>query len=173
MRQPFASMAMLILALLLQASIVPRVAIAGVQPDVVLIVVVLIGFSEGSVNGGLFGFGGGLLQDLLLGGQVVGLSAFSKSVVGFISGLVERTIFVENVLLPMGAILVASVVNEFTYAGFNFILGEQVGLSKLFFDIALPTAVYNALVMPLIYVLYHRLTAPRIDRAPVIRRSWK
>ncbi|MCL5291840.1 MAG: rod shape-determining protein MreD, partial [Actinobacteria bacterium] len=120
----------------------------------------------------VFGFSGGLLQDFL-SGQVVGLSAFSKAIVGFISGLVERTIFVENVLLPMGAIFIASMLNDFTYAGFNFLLGEHVGLSKLFFDIALPTAAYNALMMPLVYLVFNRFAKPRADKAPKLKTSFR
>lgn len=170
MRQPFALTVMMVVALLFQASAVPHLAIAGAQPDLVLILVVLVGFSEGSAWSSLYGFGGGVVQDIL-GGQVVGLSAFSKAIVGFASGLVERTIFVENVLLPMGAIFVASIVNDFSYAGFNFLLGEQIALSKLFFDIALPTAAYNALLMPLVYLIYNRFALPRTEKTPILKRS--
>ncbi|MCL5292913.1 MAG: rod shape-determining protein MreD [Actinobacteria bacterium] len=172
MRKPLATAITILLALLFQAAVVPHLAIAGAQPDVVLILIVLFGFSEGSAKGASLGFVGGLVQDLL-GGQVVGLSAFSKAIVGYVSGFVERTIFVENVLLPMGAILTASVLNDFTYAGFNFLLGEKIGLSKLFFDMALPTALYNALAMPLVYLVYRRLTTPRPEKTPMtLKRKW-
>lgn len=169
MRQPLARAAMMGAVLVLQVSVVPHLAIAGVQPDLVLIAIVLLSFSEGSIKGSVFGFVGGLIEDLL-GGQAVGLSAFSKCIVGYISGLVERTIFIENVLLPMGAIFVASILNDFTYAGLNFLLGESIPIDKLFFDIALPTAAYNALAMPLVYLIYHRFAMPRPEKAPMLKK---
>ncbi len=169
MGQSLAKAAVIGAVLVLQASVVPYLAIGGIQPDLVLIAIVLLGFSEGSIKGSVFGFLGGLIEDVL-GGQVVGLSAFSKCIVGYISGLVERTIFVENVLLPMGAIFAASILNDFTYAGFNFLLGESISIEKLFFGIALPTAVYNALAMPLVYLVYHGLAMPKPEKAPMLKR---
>lgn len=170
MRQVSNSVIMLVMALLLQAAVVPHIAIMGIRPDIVLIFIVLSGFAEGSVKGSALGFTGGLFQDIL-SGQAVGLSAFSKAIVGYISGMVERTIFIDNVLLPMGAIFVASALNDITYAGFNFLLGETIGLEKLLLNIALPTALYNALAMPLVYLIYHKFAGLRPER-PSLGKIW-
>ena len=142
-------------AFLFQAAIVPHISIMGAKPDVVLIIAALYGFMYGPPIGSFAGFIGGLLDDLLIGSHV-GLGMLSKSIVGFFAGLVQRTIFVENILLPMLAIFVATGLNEFIYVSFMFLLGETVPIKLLFTKIILPSALYNSLLTPFIYAVAHR-----------------
>lgn len=142
-------------AFILQGVLVPHIAIAGTKPDIILIVTALYGFAYGAPVGAIVGFFGGLLGDLL-GGMHVGLGLVSKSIVGFFAGLVQRTIFVENILLPMLAIFIATWLNEFVYVGFMFLLGEVTPIKALVLNVILPTAVYNAVLTPLIYIIVRR-----------------
>jgi rod shape-determining protein MreD len=140
---------------ILQAVLVPHIAIAGTKPDLILIVAALYGFTYGPPVGALAGFFGGLLGDLL-GGMHVGLGLVSKSIVGFFAGMVQRTIFVESILLPMLAIFIATWLNEFVYVGFMFLLGEVTPIKVLVLQVILPTAIYNAVLTPLVYMIVHR-----------------
>ncbi len=140
----------ILVAFVFQATIVPHMAISGAKPDVVLIVTALYGFTYGSRNGMLIGFFGGLLGDLLAG-SYVGLGMASKSIVGFFAGLVQRTIFVENLLIPMFAIFVATWINEFIYVAFLFLFGEITPVEMLVSKIILPSAIYNAILTPFVY----------------------
>ncbi|MBE0446890.1 MAG: rod shape-determining protein MreD [Actinobacteria bacterium] len=142
-------------AFIFQAAVVPHISIAGAKPDVILIIAALYGFMYGPSAGSLAGFTGGLLGDLLIGSHV-GLDLLSKSIVGFFAGLVQRTIFIENILLPMLAIFVATGLNEFIYIGFMLLLGEAVPLKLLIVKTILPSALYNSLLTPFIYLAAHR-----------------
>ena len=51
------------LAFFIQASIASKISVFGVTPDLVLLVLVYIGISGGRVNGAIFGFLAGFLQD--------------------------------------------------------------------------------------------------------------
>jgi len=82
----------LFVSVILQTTVMPHFRVMGSQPDLVLIVTVTFAFLEGSALGSATGFMGGLLQDLAVT-QVVGLSALSKTLVGYMAGQLERTIF--------------------------------------------------------------------------------
>jgi rod shape-determining protein MreD len=143
----------------------------GAKPNVLLIIAALYGIMHGPSAGALAGFTGGLLCDLL-SGVYVGLGLLSKALVGFFAGLVQRAIFVENIILPMAAIFVATGISELVYVVFLFLLGETVPLKLLVLNIILPTAIYNALLTPFVYAAVRRFMVPKQD-TPAVRIAEK
>ncbi|MDE2058347.1 MAG: rod shape-determining protein MreD [candidate division NC10 bacterium] len=87
-------MMMFLLALfsvcLLQAAIVPRLAIGGIQPDLFLVLLFGLSLSVGPELATAAGFLIGLYQDSLSGAPL-GLNAFALSLIGFlVSGLSQQ-----------------------------------------------------------------------------------
>ena len=72
-------------AVLLQSFFVPYLEITVWRPDIVLIIVLLIGKRFGCIKGSTAGFILGVLMDSLTS-MPVGISAFPKSIVGYTSG---------------------------------------------------------------------------------------
>ncbi|MHB8051057.1 MAG: rod shape-determining protein MreD, partial [Coriobacteriia bacterium] len=68
-------------ALVLQVMIAPHIALFGVTPNLLLLVVITLAFVEGSSEGATVGFIAGLLMDLLSTGPI-GAWALVMSVVG-------------------------------------------------------------------------------------------
>jgi len=64
------------------ATLTPLISIAGVTPDLPLIMVVLLALRRGPEFGCLSGFVTGLLQDAA-GGGLIGVQALTKAVIGF------------------------------------------------------------------------------------------
>ncbi|MDI6689253.1 MAG: rod shape-determining protein MreD [Actinomycetota bacterium] len=149
----------LLAAFILQTTIAPHIDIRGVQPDFILIVVVTCAFIEGPAIGSVAGFFGGLLHDLVLT-QIVGIHALCKTIVGYVAGLVERTIFAESIFLPMAAIFLASLLNQLIYAVVIFLLGYEVPFLMVLMTIVIPSAFYNSLLTPLVYPVVCRLATP-------------
>ncbi len=69
----------------LQTTIVTFTSIANIIPDVMLIWIVTIAITQGQIPATVYGFGIGLILDLV-SGQFLGLSALSKTVAGFLAG---------------------------------------------------------------------------------------
>lgn len=140
----------LLLAWVIQATIVPYLAIGPAQPDLILIVVATYAFLEGPTAGGVAGFSGGLLQDLLLV-RSVGLNILAKTIVGYLSGLVERNLFGSSSLLPMAVMFIVSMISQFLYIVASFLVGEQIELWFAFKSVILPSALYTSFVALLIF----------------------
>ncbi len=100
-----------VLLLVLQATVLPLVAIGGVRPDLILIASISAGLLLGREHGVGLGFFGGLLQDLT-SGNIFGLNILAKMAVGYLAGQMERKVFKENILLPLLAVMLGTGVHS-------------------------------------------------------------
>jgi rod shape-determining protein MreD len=128
-------MLFLMATLVIQATLLPLITVGGARPDLLLIVVVSAGLLLGREHGVGMGFFAGLLQDLA-SGNIFGVSILSKTVTGFVAGLMERKVFKENVLLPLLGVVVATVFNSVIMLSLLFFLG---------FEVDIPAAVANTI----------------------------
>ncbi len=79
-------------ALVLQASLFSHLAVQGVAPNLVLLVVVAAGLVHGSEFGLVLGFGAGLLLDLAPpADHIAGRWALALMVVGYVAGRLTHT----------------------------------------------------------------------------------
>jgi len=86
-RSLLVDIALTLVVLLIHTTIIPFVAIGDVVPDLPLLLVITIALLRGQIPGTFAGFGIGLAMDFLSGGDgVLGLSALTKTVAGFLAG---------------------------------------------------------------------------------------
>jgi len=119
--------AVLVLALLLQTTVVPDLRVLGVCPDLMLLCTVCAALVGGPELGGIVGFSAGLLADLFLSTTPLGLSALAFSLIGYAVGSVRRTVLQEGWLLPPAATFVASTTGVVTFV----LVGVMVGQTQL------------------------------------------
>jgi rod shape-determining protein MreD len=86
------TVALLLLSIICQATIVPYLAVLHAQPDFVLTAVMLTGLVAGSASGGLYGVLAGLCLDLWRGRQI-GLMAIGIGAAGWLAGLVGERVY--------------------------------------------------------------------------------
>ena len=79
---------LVVVAVVLQITVLARLPLPGAAPDLVLVVVVVVGLREGSRTGMLTGFAAGLLSDLA-GDAELGRLALVHVVVGYLAGLLQ------------------------------------------------------------------------------------
>lgn len=147
--------AVIILALALQSTVFPHLSVAGVKPDLVLIVVIFFSLLNGSRAGGILGFCAGLFEDLLIG-RVIGINALAKMGTGLLVGLIEKKVYRENVVVPIMVTAAGSIICQI----FFLLLAQFVPANIPFWNgllyVGIPVAIYNACLVPIIYGKFYR-----------------
>ena len=119
----YAAYAILVAVLLIvQMTWVGRLTIAGAAPNPLPIFVMSVGLLHGSEEGAVVGAGVGLLQDVV-GGGPLGLGRLAELSVGFVAGLGERVIYMENIWLPILAAVALSALHTAVWAAAAHLVG--------------------------------------------------
>lgn len=137
---------------LLQSTIVSHFRIWGVFADLPLLVVVSWGIVRGPRDGLVWGFVAGVMLDLLSGAPF-GAATFSLVVVGALSGMGRATVFRSQIALPMITALLATVIYDIIFLIVVWISGYPVFWLDSILHLALPSAVLNAILIPVIIVI--------------------
>ncbi|HEX3202688.1 MAG TPA: rod shape-determining protein MreD [Actinomycetes bacterium] len=165
MRRFLVLAAVLVVAVLVQSTVLARLTLAGVRPDLLVLAVVSVAVATDPTTGAVFGFVAGLVSDLLFD-LPVGVSALVYTAVGFAVGTVRVYVTSHRPLVHLvlaGAASLASV--------------WCCGLLLRVFDLsswatvtrAGPlVALYNLLLTPFIYPVVWALTE-RIPARPAQR----
>ena len=166
MRRLLALAVVLVVAVLIQSTVLARLRLAGVRPDLLVLAVVSVAVATDPTTGAVFGFVAGLVADLLFD-LPVGVSALVYTAVGFAVGTVRVYVTSHRPLVHLvlaGAASLASV--------------WCCGLLLRVFDLsswatvtrAGPlVALYNLLLTPFVYPVVWALTE-RIPARPA--RHW-
>jgi rod shape-determining protein MreD len=141
----------LVAGALLQSSLAPHLSVIGVKPGIVLTLVVSWSAIRGASEGVTWGFIGGLALDLLSGAPV-GLSALTLMMVGFLTNLGETNLFKSSLVLPLFAVFVASVLSDAVQLVLLQGLGWNLPWWEAMASVAVPAAILNAVIMPIIYL---------------------
>ena len=144
-----------ILAVLtLQVTVLDYFRVAGVKPDLVLLVVIFNSFRQGSKNGALWGFAAGLLVDISTGGYF-GLNALVLAASGYLGGEAKTGLYLNSgirVAVVTLAVSMAAGVFQYLLLAFS---GVFVSPWLALVGIIIPGAIYNTLVALLIKLFYH------------------
>lgn len=147
------ALVVLLLALILQATVLSDLRVAGVLGDIMLALVVAAGISGGPDRGVTWGFAAGLAYDLVLD-TPFGLSALTYALVGYAVGLAGAAVMRTSGWWPVGIAAAAAVVQVTLYTA----LGNLLGVPYPFGDlpsIALVEAAWCAvIVLPAIRVMW-------------------
>jgi rod shape-determining protein MreD len=119
----------LVVAMVFQQVASSRVQVAGVHPDVMVLVAVAAGVVGGPGRGAVVGFLAGLLDDMFLQ-TPLGLAALSFCLVGYAVGEIHSGVLRESPWVPVLTAVVASAGGEVIYA----LIGAIVGQSQLVTD---------------------------------------
>jgi rod shape-determining protein MreD len=148
--------------LLLQLTVSPEISIGTVKPDFILVATICWALVEGPGQGALFGFCGGLLEDIF-STAVLGVSALTKTIIGYFSGELRQRIISKSVVWPMIIVFFGTILAEMSkFAAWTIIgLEDRPAFS---IGVIAGVALYNALFTLLIYPLIGRF-AGRDEKA--------
>ena len=138
-----------LIGILLETTLFAHFTIAGVKPDLLLILVIFNSLFQGPVKGTYFGFFLGLLEDVILG-SYLGMNALAKGITALMWGWFMQGTFRENLFVPVISLFWGSIL----HGTLILLLGKIVGLNwswNLFIWKAFPIAIYNTCLVPFIY----------------------
>ena len=134
----------LALAFILQSTWIHHLQIAGILPDLVLMVVVFIALMSGHLEATLLGFLAGLCQDAYSPPDL-GLNALAKSLVGFGVGAARDGLLADTVQVQVGVLVAAVLVHDLIYyVGAGSTSFEEV--PGMMFRFSLGRALYTGVI---------------------------
>ena len=147
----------IVVALVIQLTLVNSVTILGVKPDLIMVVVVVFSLLRGEKEGTISGFASGLLQDIFSTG-LLGINALAKTVIGFFCGILKEKIFYEHILFIIPVItFIASFIQSILIILLLRAFGIEHNLAWSLKQVALPEALYSSLLSPFIFLAINKL----------------
>ncbi len=114
-----------VVAAILQSTILSRLAVYQVVPDLVLGVVVYIAYVNGTMTGQLTGFFSGFALDFLSAAPP-GLNALVRTAIGALAGRLRGTFFLDPFILPAVLCALATLLKAFILAALDLLFAGAV-----------------------------------------------
>ncbi len=130
-------------SLLLQSLVVPLMEIGLSKPDLVLVVVLLIGKRFRSVQGSTAGFILGLFQDSLTG-MPIGITAFPKAIAGYAAGK-TKAFRMEGTLYYIWFVFLILLHEMISFAFFQY--KAELPYSLLLYTRVFPNTIYTTIML--------------------------
>ena len=147
---------------LLQCTVFSSLELAGIKPNLMIILTSSIGFMRGSKEGMLVGFFSVLLIDIQFG-SIIGMYALIYLLTGYVNGLFMQMYYDEDIKLPLFLIAASEFVFGLVVYFFMFMLRSEFYFWFYLNHIIIPELIYTIVITlglyPLILFINHRLEA--------------
>lgn len=134
-----------VFAVMLHTAVLPQFRVAGVAPDLLLLLGIAAGIAAGPDRGAIVGFTAGLLADCFLQ-TPFGLSALTYSLVGYAVGMFQTTILHAALWIPVTTAIVASAIGVVLFAVTGAVVGQAHLLSNRLVTVVLVVSLVNGLL---------------------------
>ncbi|RMD93625.1 MAG: rod shape-determining protein MreD [Calditrichaeota bacterium] len=138
-----------------QLTFVPLFSIKNFTPDVLLIGVISFALQQGQFRAIIVGFLVGLFYDYF-GTNLIGLSALSKALAGFVAGFWVKEHIEKKFGLYLALVFFTIILHDIVFYG---ILSISTNLSFLqtFFKVVIPGSIYTFFILILLHLTWPRL----------------
>ncbi len=133
-----------------------KINLRDVSPDFILIILSIAAFLLGPMPGQIMGFGVGLVVDILSGG-LLGMSAFTYTIVGYGVGIVGGMVYGRNILISIILLFFVTIVKGVLLSMLAAMFLEPgyfayFSQGRIFLE-----AVINCLLTPLLFFIIMRV----------------
>lgn len=135
-------------ALVFRVTLGSRLAIAGVQPDLLAAVLFSVTLARGAVFGVLAGFILGLLVDADRPGGL-GLTSLAWCTMAYVTARISDAVEASDPIVASALLLLVVLIAE-TIRALVVSIGDPAGVGLVWIRWALPTALYTAIAAPMI-----------------------
>jgi len=142
-------------ALLLQTTVFADIRLLGARPELMYLLTIVFAFLDGPSAGAVTGFVGGMAEDFLLD-QPKGITALTLTLLGYAVGMIRQYVVSPSPLFPVFLVAGGTFAGLLFYGALSFLLG-QLDVSALYLiRIAALSALYNAILTPLLFPVLRR-----------------
>jgi rod shape-determining protein MreD len=127
------------------ATLTPMISVAGVTPDLPLIMVILLALRRGPEFGCMAGFVTGLLQDAA-GGGLIGVQALTKGLIGFGIGVAGGRLRVSQPLVQIPGLVVLTIAEGLARFAILQVFRFPAPFGELMTYVILPQALCNGFI---------------------------
>jgi rod shape-determining protein MreD len=153
-----AGLALMLAAALVQVTWASHLEIAGVFPNLVLIAVVALTWTQGVRSGLLWACAGGVLLDLNAPGPL-GPHALALLTGAYATGFWARNLDRDNPLHPAGAAALSTALYSLVLVGTEDAIGLPIPPFRTALALTIAAALYNATLTPLALAALRRVTS--------------
>lgn len=152
MKRVLVDIVFIVICFLLQCTVFKAWSMAGISPNLLIVIVSSVGFMRGKTEGMLMGFFSGLLIDLCYG-DMLGFYALIYMYIGYVNGFFQSIFYEEDLKLPMILITVSDFVYGIIIYFFLFALRNRTDIFYYLLHIIIPEVVYTVVVTIVLYRL--------------------
>lgn len=155
MKRFLINFSLIIIALIiyfLQENFFSWFTIAGIMPNMFVILILFIGLFAGKNKGTIYGIIIGMIIDFLVG-NTIGVNAIALGIVGFIAGVFDKNFSKDSRMTIMLMVAGLTVVDEFIVYFLNYFILDGNLEVLIFLKILLIEVIYNIILTIIIYPL--------------------
>lgn len=141
-----------IIIYLLQANFFAWFNLAGVKPNLFVILVLAIGLFAGRGIGTTFGIFFGMSLDFFIG-KSVGISAIMLGIIGFVGGYLDKSFSKDSRITMITMISIATLIYEIGLYTFNYFINSAQMSTIFFVRTLIIEVIFNAIITIIIYPL--------------------
>jgi rod shape-determining protein MreD len=146
------TVAALVICIVLQSTILGRIAIRGVRPDLAMLVLVFVSVRRGPMVGQVSGFVSGFLEDLM-NVSPLGFHSLLRAVTGYLFGLLSGNVFIDPFLMPIILAVVATLLKGLLSGVVSALFGIASSGFITFTGRIWIEMGYNGIVAPFLFAL--------------------
>ena len=140
----------------LQTSVFPAIAFAGIVPNLLIILVSAFGFMRGKKEGMFIGFFSGLVIDIFCG-SYLGVYALLYMCVGYLNGYFRKRFYPEDIKLPLLLIALSDLLLNLGVYVIMFFIRGRFHLFSYMKTVILPELIYTMVITIFLYFAFMKI----------------
>ena len=150
MKRKIGELIIILLFYLFQVTLGRVISIAGIMPNLLIIIPVIFGYFNGKNEGMFTGFFAGALYDLSAS-SLFGFSSLVFIYIGYLAGIFYRRYEGTEIIFPLIIVSAGDLIYEFlSYIG-NFLLHNRLNVDFFLRSFIMPEVVYTLVVALVLY----------------------
>ena len=152
MKRGIVTAVLVFICFILQTSVFELIKLAGITPNILLILISSVAVMRGQKPGMIVGFFCGLLMDIFYG-PVLGFHMLLFTYIGYLNGYCYRIFYDDDIKMPVLLIALSDIAYGMIIYIFQFLFRGRISLFFYLRRIIIPEVIYTALITLIVYRL--------------------